>query len=229
MSARWVISCEHGGHEVPPAYTYLFRGAQPVLRSHRGWDPGALPLFEQLEPLADFAKASTISRLLIELNRSLHHPELFSAYTRSLEQEAKEAIIRDYYLPYRRAIEQAIGHYVAQGDTVYHLGIHSFTPVLKGEERNADIGLLFDPERALEEEVCQRWANLLQAEFPDFNIRFNYPYLGIDDGFTTHLRQLHPRQYAGIEFELNQKWANDREVQQKLVHSVKSLQQALRK
>jgi predicted N-formylglutamate amidohydrolase len=228
MRVRWVISCEHGGYEVPPVFTHLFRGAQPVLRSHRGWDPGTLPLYQQLESLADFAKASTISRLLIELNRSLHHHELFSAYTRSLDQEAKEAIIRDYYLPYRTAIEQAIGHYVAQEDTVYHLGIHSFTPVLNGEERNADIGLLFDPDRALEEEVCQRWRSLLQAEFPDFSIRFNYPYLGIDDGFTTHLRQLHPLKYAGIEFELNQKWAYDREVQQKLLRTVKALQQAFR-
>jgi predicted N-formylglutamate amidohydrolase len=229
MRARWVISCEHGGNEIPPAYAHLFGGAQEVLRSHRGWDPGALPLFEQLQPLADFAKASTTSRLLIELNRSLHHPELFSAYTRSLAQATREEIIRDYYLPYRQAIEKAIAGYVLKGETVYHLGIHSFTPVLNGEVRNADIGLLYDPERALEEDVCQQWQLFLQEAFPDFSIRFNYPYLGIDDGFTTHLRQQHPQKYAGIELELNQQWAHDQEVHQKLVQTVQALQQALRK
>lgn len=228
MNVRWVISCEHGGNEIPPAYAPLFRQAQEVLQSHRGWDPGALPLFEQLQPLADFAKKSTISRLLIELNRSLHHPDLFSAYTRSLDNRQKESIIQDYYLPYRQSVKSKIESFLQQKDRVYHLSIHSFTPELNGVVREADIGLLYDPERALEEEACSLWRDCLLEELPHFRIRDNYPYLGIDDGFTTSLRQQHTTNYAGIELELNQKWAYNREVYQRLVQSVKVLQQKLR-
>ncbi|EMR04460.1 N-formylglutamate amidohydrolase [Cesiribacter andamanensis] len=102
MNNRWVISCEHGGNEIPPAYAPLFRDAADVLASHRGWDPGTLPLFEQLKPLADFAKSSTTSRLLIELNRSLHHPHLFSAYTHPLPSPEKAHIIRTIIYPTAR-------------------------------------------------------------------------------------------------------------------------------
>ncbi|EMR04461.1 putative N-formylglutamate amidohydrolase [Cesiribacter andamanensis] len=115
-----------------------------------------------------------------------------------------------------------------QGERVYHLSIHSFTPVLGGEVRDADIGLLFDPDRPLEVALCAHWQALLQTSLPHFRIRNNYPYLGIDDGFTSHLRLLHPQQYAGIELELNQQWAQNEDVRKKIVQSVRQLQQKLK-
>jgi len=45
---RLVISCEHAGHRVPAAYCAAFAGAEPLLRTHRGWDPGALVLARQM-------------------------------------------------------------------------------------------------------------------------------------------------------------------------------------
>ena len=49
--ARWkyFLSCEHGGNHIPTAYQPLFKGAEEVLASHRGWDPGALELFHALQ------------------------------------------------------------------------------------------------------------------------------------------------------------------------------------
>ncbi|MGZ5244731.1 MAG: N-formylglutamate amidohydrolase, partial [Bacteroidia bacterium] len=42
---------------------------------------------------------------------------------------------------------------------------------------------------------------------PELTVKFNYPYLGTDDGFTTHLRKLFPdEKYAGVEIEINQKY-----------------------
>ena len=37
-----LITCEHGGNQVPARWRARFRGAGAVLSSHRGWDPGAL-------------------------------------------------------------------------------------------------------------------------------------------------------------------------------------------
>ena len=37
-----IITCEHGGNEVPAAYAPLFAGHEALLPTHRGWDAGAL-------------------------------------------------------------------------------------------------------------------------------------------------------------------------------------------
>lgn len=223
MSVRWVISCEHGGNRIPAPYERLFSGAREVLETHRGWDPGALALFHTLEPLADFSYSSTDSRLLVELNRSLHHPALFSDYTRRLSEDEKAQVLLEYYHPYRKKIEKAIKVFIQQGHQVNHLSIHSFTPVLQEEVRKADIGLLYDPGRALEKKLCTRWKQLLQERLPDFVIRFNYPYRGTADGFTTYLRKAIGKGYAGIEVELNQQWAGDKNVYQAFYKTLESL------
>lgn len=225
MSIRWVLSCEHGGNEIPPAYAPLFKEAQEILQTHRGWDPGALNLYKLLTPLADYSHHSTVSRLLVELNRSLHHPNLFSAYTKILPGKEKQQLLGMYYQPYRKAVQEAIHEFIEQQSTVVHLSIHSFTPVLHGDERKADIGLLYDPKRSLEKSVCQEWKALLQEHLPQFTIRYNYPYRGNADGFTTYLRKQFPNSYGGIELELNQRWANKQEVYEAIRDSLQALQQ----
>ncbi|MFZ0489378.1 MAG: N-formylglutamate amidohydrolase, partial [Salegentibacter sp.] len=96
-----------------------------------------------------------------------------------------------------------------KGEEVWHLSVHSFTPQLKGETRNADIGLLYDPSRKMEKKISADFKRLLQEEIPALKIRYNYPYLGKADGFTTYLRKKFPKQYAGIELEVNQKFTEN--------------------
>jgi predicted N-formylglutamate amidohydrolase len=227
MSARWVITCEHGGNSIPGAFASLFfdAEAQHALNSHRGWDPGALALFDRLEPLADFSNAATVSRLLVELNRSLFHHNLFSKFTKGLSDQDRTLVLEKYYTPYRQKVQAAIKQLIEEGHVVYHLSIHSFTPVLDGVVRNADIGLLYDPLRRLENDLCNQWKNIFLRLIPEVRIRFNYPYKGTDDGFTTHLRKQFPDNYAGIEFELNQEWANDDQAYSIIYRSVKELKQ----
>ena len=43
-----LVTCEHGGNRVPKEYRRLFAGWEPVLASHRGYDPGALTLAREL-------------------------------------------------------------------------------------------------------------------------------------------------------------------------------------
>jgi predicted N-formylglutamate amidohydrolase len=207
-SPRLLFTCEHGGNAVPPAYRAFFRGAGDVLKSHRGWDPGALVLAERFaEPFRAKLFYSTTTRLLVELNRSLHHPKLFSDYTRDLSREMKQQILDGYYLPHRQAVERYIASEIAAGRSVLHIGVHSFTPELNGEVRKADIGLLYDPQRTQERQFCAVWRAAILAAAPDLRVRKNYPYLGTADGFTTCLRkQFADADYAGIELEVNQRY-----------------------
>lgn len=206
-----ILSCEHGGNEVPEEFHDALDSplARQYLNSHRGWDPGSL------EAAQCFAKCSgaclvhsTTSRLLIDLNRSLDHAQLFSRFTRSIPADARQAIIDRYYLPYRSRIHAVLASAVKNGSPVVHCSVHSFTPVFRGVRRNLEIGLLFDPDRKFETTLCLTWQRVLRSLDQRLRVELNQPYLGIDDGLTTALRrQFTDRQYAGIELEINHRIA----------------------
>jgi predicted N-formylglutamate amidohydrolase len=201
-----LLTCEHAGNRVPRDLNARFTPHAALLASHRGWDPGAFPI---AEAMATQLNAPLISykwtRLLIEPNRSLHHPALFSVLSRTLPAETKTRLIETYYRPHRDAVEKTLRAWIDAGRTVLHVGVHTFTPELDGEVRNADIGLLYDPASNLEREAARQWQTALHAQMPSLRIRRNYPYRGAADGLTTHLRRtLGTTHYAGMELEVNQ-------------------------
>ena len=207
MQTQLILTCEHAGNRVPAEYKPLFRGAEEVLASHRGWDPGALPLAKTFQRrLSAPLQYTTTTRLLVEPNRSVGHRSLFSEFTRPLERSDKQKILDRYYHPHRNQIESWIAGRVKKGGRVVHLSLHTFTPQWNGETRNADVGLLYDPGRLWEVDLCDAWHAALKGARPDLRIRRNYPYLGKADGFTTHLRRRFGLSYAGIELEVNQLW-----------------------
>lgn len=149
--------------------------------------------------------AATVSRLVVDLNRSIGHPQLFSAATRDTPATVREEIVAHYYCPYRMQAERLVRQSVSRGRRVVHISSHSFTPELNGKLRCADVGLLYDPGRREEGELCARWKASLAALAPALRVRRNYPYAGKGDGLTAHLRLRFPEEaYAGIELEINQ-------------------------
>lgn len=205
LFSHLILSCEHGGNRIPAAYRRYFKKTTAVLNTHRALDIGALSIAKQLaNTLPAPLLYSDTSRLLVDLNRSAHHRKLFSEYTQACNQLEREQIMRDYYYPYRQILQQQIKDTIAQGNTVLHLSIHSFTSVLAGQARNADIGLLYDPTRTREKSFCQTLQTQLQ-QGSEYIIRLNYPYRGNADGLTTWLRKQFPaKRYLGIEIEINQ-------------------------
>ncbi|MUP45747.1 N-formylglutamate amidohydrolase [Gramella sp. BOM4] len=203
---KLVLTCEHTFPDIPQTYRILFRDNKKVLKTHEAYDPGAFDLFTQLKPLADFSEYQIIGRLLVEVNRSVSHPALFSRFSNVLEKQQKKDLLEAYYYPYRFKVEKEIGQFLTKEDPVLHLSVHTFTPILRGEVRNCDIGILYDPSRKLEKAYAQSIKNGILKENPNLKVRFNYPYLGKADGFTTYLRKKFPANYSGIELELNQKW-----------------------
>jgi len=221
-----LITCEHGGNRVPARYRAAFAGAERALASHRGHDPGALQLARDFARRLDAPLVfSTTSRLLVELNRSPGHPQIFSEYSRRLPPAMREEIVQRYYAPYRAAVER----HVRRGTRVLHVSSHSFTPRLAGTVRSADIGLLFDPRREGEAQFCRRWQIDLLDRSPGLRVKRNYPYRGWADGLTTYLRTRFPGDaYMGIELEVNQKFplgdpARWRALRRTLVGSLESL------
>jgi predicted N-formylglutamate amidohydrolase len=203
---NFIITCEHGGNRVPAPYRPLFRGQKALLDSHRGYDPGSLVMAKALAgAFAAPLVSSTVSRLLVDLNRSIGHPQLFSAVTRAAPAEIRSQIVDEHYRPYRMQAEHLITQAVARGHRAIHISSHSFTPELDGKVRGTDVGLLYHPARRGEAELCARWKETLVALAPDLRIHRNYPYAGKGDGLTSHLRmRFTPGDYVGIELEVNQ-------------------------
>jgi predicted N-formylglutamate amidohydrolase len=202
-----ILSCEHGGNRVPAPYRPLFARAGRVLASHAGHDIGAADFARRLEKLSGSpAQIATTTRLLVDLNRSVHHRALFSRYTRQLPDEDKACILDRYYHPWRNDLIRRLDAAIAAGHQVLHLSVHSFTPVLNGVRRNADLAFLYDPSRLHERAFAAAWRSALLDACPTLKVRRNYPYRGIEDGFVTALRRrCDARHYMGIELEVNQR------------------------
>ena len=207
----FLVTCEHGGNDIPARWRGLFAGAESILASHRGWDPGALGVARLLAgQLAAPTVLSETSRLLVDLNRSKHHPRAFSEWTRSLPIAEREALLAAHYEPHRSAVESLVRAVVASGRRAVHLGVHSFTPVLGGVERRADFALLYDPGHPAERRFCAAWAERVAAD--GWRVRRNYPYRGTSDGLVTALRRRFEEDcYLGIELEFNHRFFEDQD------------------
>jgi predicted N-formylglutamate amidohydrolase len=204
---RLLITCEHGGNRIPAEYHRLFAQWHAALHTHKGYDPGALTLARAFaSALGAELVYSTTSRLLVELNRSPHHRQLLSDATRQLSPDERDRVLERYYWPYRNRVEGWVGAVTKSGACALHVSSHSFTPRLNGVTRDADIGLLYDPQRRGERDFCAEWKSAIETANPHLQVRRNYPYRGSADGLTTHLRTLHSAaRYCGIEIEVNQK------------------------
>lgn len=204
--AQLIISCEHATNQIPPQWAALFQGKEDLLQSHRGWDPGALGLARRF---ADFFDAplldAKVSRLLVETNRTIGHPRVFSEITRPLSEARRNQLLEEFYAPHRDAVVNAVKKAIQDKRTAIHLGIHTFAPVLNGEARRTQIGILYDPQRLLERNFSRDWQERLRRRLTESIIHCNQPYRGSADGLTTAMRKRYgPNKYLGIELEVNQ-------------------------
>ena len=227
-----LLTCEHASNRIPGRYSRLFQGHRSVLDTHRAWDPGALPLARYLaQKLQAPMIEGEVSRLLIELNRSLHHPQLWSEFSRRLSRQDRNHVIHEVYLPYREAVRTRVTNLANGGLSVLHVGVHTFTPVLHGVARDADVGLLYDPQRSRETRFALGWQRVLQSTAPGLRVRRNYPYRGRADGLVTCLRgEFRADVYLGLELEVNQRFPRGRPARWRSLQSAlaNSLAEAIR-
>jgi predicted N-formylglutamate amidohydrolase len=204
---RLLISAEHAGNRVPAEYAPLFADAAGVLETHRGLDLGALELARAFgRKLGVEPFMGTVTRLVVDLNRSPRNRNVFSEFSRGLSAERRVAALAKHYWPYRHAVEEAVTRAVEARLSVLHVSAHSFTPVLRGAVRNCDVGFLYDPRRRNEVRFVEAWHAALRAAASDLVLRRNYPYRGVSDALVSYLRRRYgARGYVGLELEINQK------------------------
>jgi predicted N-formylglutamate amidohydrolase len=198
-----ILSCEHASPDVPNEWHGLL-GTQKDNR-FAAFDPFAQELtIEIAKALGCDYLLGNISRLLLDLNKSITHDHCFPEPIRhDLTDSQKEHLISQYFNTYRDAFENLIQKHIPKNHQVLHLSIHTFNPIEKGVEHNAAIGLLYDPSRHAEKEVV-RVLNELFIKRTPYTVRLNYPRTGKSDNFTSSLRKNYDEShYLGIELECN--------------------------
>src|SRR5688572_20069293 len=113
-----VLSCEHATAHVPAPYRRMFASASAkrALNSHRGLDIGAVVVavaFRRTFRCQLFQ--ASVTRLLVDTNRSPHHARLHSEFSRSLQSRERARVLDAYYYPYRLQVKGAVESAVASG------------------------------------------------------------------------------------------------------------------
>ena len=150
-SARVVLTCDHAGNHVPPAFDDL--GLQgDRLNEHIAWDIGAAALTRQLAGQLDAsAVMATHSRLFIDPNRKLGSADSILRVSDGVEVPGNQNVAPEEaglradlsFWPYHHEVEKALHLSEYRKGTVAYVAVHSFTPSMAGATRPWDIGVLY--------------------------------------------------------------------------------------
>ena len=192
---------------VPVSLAAHFSGQRRLLASHRGWDPGAAALARRLgQVLAVTPTMGRFSRLVVDLNRSLHHRQVVGPSLQRLSGRDRRQLLASLWASYRlRVLASVVAGWADRRASVVHWSVHTFTPMMAQRVRPTDLGILFDPGRPRERQLAQAARCRVQAVLPGWQVDFNRPYRGRSDGLTTALRAACGRRYLGLEIEVNQR------------------------
>jgi predicted N-formylglutamate amidohydrolase len=149
-----LLVCDHASCRFPKSLGDM--GLDPFARRcHLAIDIGAGALTEALAAsLGVTAVLHNYSRLVVDCNRQLMDPSAFLEYgdgilvpgNRNLRRDEKDLRASALYWPYHVAIGEQVERLRKAGPLPAFVSIHSFTPVLNGESREWQMGVLWDKD-----------------------------------------------------------------------------------
>jgi predicted N-formylglutamate amidohydrolase len=200
----FLVLCDHASNAIPPEYDSLGLGFAERA-GHIAWDPGALAVSRQLASELDATLVHcTVSRLVIDCNRSLDAPDLIASTSETttipgntaLSDAERRRRIASVHAPYHAAIERLVDDRLDCGRAIAIIAVHSFTPVYRGVRRPWDIGIVFGPDRRLADPLIEG----LRAA--SFTVGINEPYSPADRVYYTLTRQAESRGLAAAMIEI---------------------------
>lgn len=175
-----LLVCDHASRRFPAVLGTM--GLDPFARRcHLALDIGAGALTRRLaNALSATAVLGQYSRLVVDCNRQLMDPSAFLEFgdgivvpgNRNLHADDKRSRADEIYWPYHDAVESQVERLGADGRPPVFIAVHSFTPVLNGESRPWQIGVLWDADRVTAEIFLH---DLREA---GFHVGDNEPYSG---------------------------------------------------
>ena len=184
-----LLLCDHATRFIPRALGALGLD-EACLTRHIAWDIGIAEVTRRLAQRLDApAMMSHFSRLIVDPNRQPNNPTLIPEISdgvivpgnRDLTAREVELRLDTFFRPYHGAIAAQLDAMAERGPTPALISMHSFTPVMRGEERPWEIGILWNRDPRLPQPLMSR----LRAE--GLTVGDNLPYSGADEhGFTQH-------------------------------------------
>jgi predicted N-formylglutamate amidohydrolase len=202
-----LLVCDHASNRFPRSLGTM--GLDYLDRvSHIALDIGANAVAETLaENLGATAVLCQYSRLIVDCNRELVHDSAFVEYSdgvdvpgnHDLQESEKEKRASEIYWPYHNTIKNQIVRLKKHGINPIVISIHSFTPVINGNDREWEIGVLWDKDPLTAEIFLSK---LVEAGYV---VGDNKPYSGKDpEDFTIDFHAESARlPHVGIEISQN--------------------------
>ncbi len=153
-SAPVLLLCDHASNAIPAALHGLGLTERDLHR-HIAWDIGAAEVTEALATRLDApAVLSGYSRLVVDTNRRLEHPESIARVSDGTTIPGNAGVTPEEALrraeacfwPYHRRIGAGLAGFAERGIRPVIISMHGFTPVLAGVERPWHIGVLWDED-----------------------------------------------------------------------------------
>jgi len=152
-----LLVCDHASCRFPKSLGDM--GLDPFARRcHLAVDIGAGPLTEKLAAsLGVTSVLAQYSRLVVDCNRELMDPGAFLQFgdgilvpgNRNIRQKEKDLRASELYEPYHEAVDEQVQRLRSVGPPPAFIAIHSFTPVMNGEARQWEMGVLWDTDTRL--------------------------------------------------------------------------------
>lgn len=184
-----LISCEHGGNQIPIRYRTLFD--EYTLQQATAWDDGALDLALSVAETLDVpCFTHQTSRLLVDVDHSLGNSAVFTLDSALLSDADRQSILERYYFPYRLRIENTI----AMSDKpLLQVSVHTT------QEQTADLVIKFDGSRLLEKECATLLMDTMSKAALGIDIALDAIATGEEDSFVRYLRtRFDDEAYAGL-------------------------------
>lgn len=120
----FLFSCDNATCAVPEAYREIFRGAEDVVASTEGWEPGSLNLAQGFAmkfrtPLVH----GDVTRLLIDFGQD--GDERWSRFSQKLQETTRVKLVDRHERPYRQALKQRINEDLRRHLALVHVMIHT--------------------------------------------------------------------------------------------------------
>lgn len=177
---NFILVCDHASAAFPPEYGAL--GLTPAdCERHIAYDIGAAAVTRELCRLLDApAVLARWSRLLIDVNREPESPTLIpevSDGTRipgneNLSADERARRIQRYHVPFHDAVDRMVRAAIDNGRVPIVMAVHSFTPVMDGQPRPWEVGLLWNRDPRLAERLIAGY------RARGFTVGDNEPYSG---------------------------------------------------
>jgi predicted N-formylglutamate amidohydrolase len=156
-SAPVLISCDHGGRQVPNCLDNLGLD-QIYLDRHIAYDIGARQVSKILSHKFDAPLlVANYSRLVVDLNRHFDDPtqvpevsdHIHIPGNTGISQEHRQQRIDELFTPYHQQFTVMVDTLIARFERPIILAVHSFTPQIQGVDRPWEFGVLWDQHEEL--------------------------------------------------------------------------------